>query len=139
MGNRGFIKFQGTDVGVYLHWNGGKDSVVPMLEYCRLRGFRFDYYGVARFCQVIGNWFGGDLSIGVESTARRLVSDFDPGDNGVYFVKDWKIVDRHTDQTYEQNEYDPIMFMIDIDLKQPERDQIGEAYIREHAFPDNDQ
>lgn len=136
MGNRAFIKFQGENVGVYLHWNGGRDSVEPMLEYCRLKRFRFDDYGIARFCQVIGNWFGGDLSIGVQSTAGCSLDDLDNGDNGVYVVDDWKIIDRYTDQTHEQNEYDPIDFMIDIDRKQPERDRLGGMYIREHAFPE---
>ena len=136
MGNRAFIKFEGEDTGVYLHWNGGRDSVEPFLEYCRLKGFRFDDYGVARFCQVVGNWFGGDLSIGVQSTKGYSNSDLDPGDNGVYIVMDWKITGRYPEKTYEQNEYDPIKFMIDIDKEQPERDRIGEAYIREHAFPE---
>lgn len=60
MGNRAFIRFVGEDAGIYLHWNGGRDSVEPMLEYCRLKGYRFDDYGVARMCQVVGNWFGGE-------------------------------------------------------------------------------
>lgn len=133
MGNRAFIRFEGQDTGIYLHWNGGLDSVAPMVEYCRLRKFRFDDYGVARFAQVIGNWFGGDLSIGVYSTKGISNSDLDPGDNGVYIVKDWKIVGRYPRRDYEQDNYDPIEFMIDIDRHQPERDRIGGIYIREHA------
>ena len=133
MGNRAFIKFEGEDTGVYLHWNGGRDSVEPFLEYCRLKGFRFDDYGVARFCQVVGNWFGGDLSIGVQSTKGYSNSDLDPGDNGVYIVMNWKITGRYPEKTYEQNEYDPIDFMIDIDHHQPERDRLGGEYIRRHT------
>ena len=136
MGNRAFIKFQGQDTGVYLHWNGGRDSIEPMLEYCRLRGFRFDDYGVARFCQVVGNWFGGELSIGVQSTRGRINRDLDPGDNGVYIVKDWQIIDRYEAPTFEQHEYDPVKFMIDLDNQQPEHDRLGELYIREYAFPE---
>ena len=136
MGNRAFIRFKGQDAGVYLHWNGGMDSVKPMLEYCRLKGFRFDDYGVARFCQVIGNWFGGDLSIGVDSTKGVSDSSLDPGDNGVYIVENWKIIGRYPRRDHEQNEYDPIEFMIDIDRKQPEREKLGAEYIREFAFPE---
>ena len=133
MGNRAFIKFYGQRTGVYLHWNGGRDSVEPMLEYCRLRGFRFNDYGVARFCQVVGNWCGGDLSIGVWSTVGCFNRDLDPGDNGIYIVKDWKIIGRYEPPTFEQNEYDPIDFMIDIDHLQPARDRLGGEYIRRHT------
>ena len=29
MGNRAVLEFQGTDVGIYLHWNGGRDTIEP--------------------------------------------------------------------------------------------------------------
>ena len=60
MGNRAIVKPEGKDIGVYLHWNGGIDSVTAFLKYCELkehRGFD-DSYGMARFCQVVGNLFG---------------------------------------------------------------------------------
>ena len=133
MGNRAFIKFAGQDAGIYLHWNGGRDSVESMLEYCRLRGFRFDDYGVARFCQVVGNWFGGDLSIGCQSVKGLSNFDLDPGDNGVYIVSDWRIADRYGAPSFEQNDYNRIDFMIDLDNAQPERDRLGENRIRENA------
>lgn len=69
MGNRAVITTSQSkdvqtsiDIGVYLHWNGGRDSVEAFLSYCKLRGFRppeRDCYGWARLCQVIGNFFGG--------------------------------------------------------------------------------
>ena len=44
MGNRAVITtaedLRSGGTGLYLHWNGGLDSVGPFLEYCRLRGFR---------------------------------------------------------------------------------------------------
>lgn len=48
MGNRAIITTKKRDLGVYLHWNGGRDSVGAFLEYCELRGFRApdgDTYG----------------------------------------------------------------------------------------------
>lgn len=73
MGNRAVIttrdNFRSNGVGVYLHWNGGRDSVEAFLKYMKLRRFRTpdsDSYGWARLCQVIGNYFGGTLSIGVD-------------------------------------------------------------------------
>ena len=135
MGNRAFIKFQGQNTGIYLHWNGGRDSVEPFLEYCRLKGYRPDDYGVARMCQIIGNFFGGTLSLGVMSTKGMSNADLDSGDNGVYIVKDWKIIKRYPRDVREQHEYDPMEFLMSIDETQPVREQLGEAYIREHAFP----
>lgn len=135
MGNRAFIKFQGLNTGIYLHWNGGRDSVEPFLEYCRLKDYRPDDYGVARMCQVIGNFFGGGLSLGVMSTKGMSNADLDSGDNGVYIVKNWKIIKRYPWDVREQHEYDPIEFLLGIDEKQPVGEQLGEAYIRGHAFP----
>ena len=44
MGNRAVIttreNFENNGIGVYLQWNGGRDSVSAFLEYCRLRNFR---------------------------------------------------------------------------------------------------
>ena len=50
-------------------------------------------YGAARLCQIIGNWFGGTLSLGV-GKCRNM--DTDNGDNGTYVVDlenyGWKVV-----------------------------------------------
>lgn len=136
MGNRAFIKFHGQNTGIYLHWNGGRDSVEVFLEYCRLKEYRPDDYGVARMCQVIGNFFGGELSLGVMSTKGMSNSDLDSGDNGVYIVKNWQIIGRYPRDVAEQRGYDPMEFLIAVDAEQPEKEQLGEAYIREHAFPE---
>lgn len=68
MGNRAVITTskdvevdKSNDIGIYLHWNGGRDSVEAFLTYCRISGFRppeHDCYGWARLCQVIANFFG---------------------------------------------------------------------------------
>lgn len=135
MGNRAFIYFRSADIdtGIYLHYNGGRDSVGPFLEYCQLRGFRFDDYGVARMAQVIGNFFGGDLSIGVQSTKGESPSAFDPGDNGVYIIDRWDIVGRYPRQTIEQHHYDRLAMLLDINSAQPERDQLPEETIRKYV------
>lgn len=54
-----------NDIGVYLHWNGDRNSVESFLTYCKIRKFRSpdkDCYGWARLCQVIGNYFGGETT-----------------------------------------------------------------------------
>lgn len=56
MGNRAVITTPERKVGVYLHWNGGRDTIEPLLKYCELQGYRApssDEYGFARICQVM--------------------------------------------------------------------------------------
>lgn len=118
-------------IGIYLHWNGGRDSVEGFLKYCELRGFRnpeFDNYGWARLTQVITNYFGGELSVGVD-LCKNL--DCDNFDNGVYLIKDWKITGRMYAPTKEQKEYKLLEMVVDIDSAQPRIDQLGETKIKE--------
>ena len=61
-------------------------------------GFRADSYGVARMCQVVGNFFEGNLSLGCNKEA------INSGDNGVYLIKDFEIVGR--ENFYEGEEID---------------------------------
>ena len=92
MGNRAVITTEDKQIGIYLHWNGGRNSVEGFLLYCKLKGYRCpenDCYGWARLCQVIGNFFGGELSVGIDKYDRL---DTDNGNNGTYIIKDWQIV-----------------------------------------------
>lgn len=132
MGNRAVITTEEKKIGVYLHWNGGYDSVNAFLTYCKLRDFREpedDNYGWARLCQIIGNYFGGDLSIGID-TLDCL--DCKNGDNGVYIIKNWEIVGREFAPRFEQNEYDLVKMVIEIDEEQPEKSRLGADYIKRH-------
>jgi len=126
MGNRAVITTEEHRIGVYLHWNGGRDSVEAFLEYCRLHGYRRpedDDYGWARLCQVICNFIGADgCSAGIE-TFDRL--DTDNGDNGTYVIKDWEIVAREFFEGEEQCEYELENFLREIDGSMPERHRIG--------------
>lgn len=118
-------------IGVYLHWNGGYDSVNAFLTYCKMRGFRStntDNYGWARLIQVIGNFFGGDLSIGV-GPIKTL--DCDNWDNGVYLIKDWEIKGRYFFEGEEQTEHKLGEMLKKIDKEQPEGDRLGEKEIEE--------
>ena len=135
MGNRAVITtkedFENNGIGIYLHWNGGRDSVEAFLKYCELKGYRRpdkDNYGWARLCQVIGNFFGGDTSIGID-TVNRL--DCDNWDNGVYIIEGWKIVDRKYMKRAEQNNYKLKEMLFDIDEAMPITEQIGKEKIEE--------
>ena len=75
MGNRAVITvgnergyYNPHGIGMYLHWNGGRDSVQAFLKYCELHGYRApseDSYGWAALCMVIGNFFGGGTSVDI--------------------------------------------------------------------------
>jgi hypothetical protein len=94
---------------VYLHWNGGPESVYAFLEELDRRGVRADQnYECARFVQVVGEFFTwsteGDLSdpiyregafglsLGIANGPRSdSLEDLecvqtDHGDNGFYLV-----------------------------------------------------
>ena len=93
MGNRSYVIFPAAKVAVYLHWNGSIESVVAFLDYMNERGLGAENYGAARFCQVVGNFFGGNLSLGVCGASGtengndgfRALSD---EDNGAFVVAD---------------------------------------------------
>lgn len=94
MGNRAVITTREKEIGVYLHWNGDREFVEGILMFCKLKGYRppeKDNYGWARLAQTIGNFFGGELSVGIDLYDNL---DVDNGDNGVYVIENWKIVDR---------------------------------------------
>lgn len=136
MGNRCLIVPKGQEnLGVYLHWNGGVDSVTAFLEYCKIKDYRpfggknADGYGIARFCQVVGNYFGGGLSIGIEAITTELTEDYaDAYDNGIYIIDGWEICKRICPSGHEG--YNLMDMLIDIDNAQPEGEQLGEEYLK---------
>lgn len=101
MGNRAVIttstsKTEG--LGIYLHWNGGLESVLAFLDVARERGYRDpaadESYALARLTGVLHEFFGtaDSLNIGI-NTLERL--DCDNWDNGVYVIgENWEIIDR---------------------------------------------
>lgn len=125
MGNRAVITTNKNlnETGIYLHWNGGRDSVEAFLAYCDLKHYRKpenDSYGYAMLINVITNYFGDGLSCDV-GNCQHL--DCDNCDNGVYIIKDWRIVNRIYSYG-EQYCYDFIAMINDIDAKQPEHMQL---------------
>lgn len=134
MGNRAVITiwdevtegFNPNNIGVYLHWNGGRDSVQAFLCYCWLKGYRQpenDCYGWARLCQVISNFFGGTNSIGIDTCNRLHCDNYD---NGTYLIKGWRIVGRKYFEWEEQNDYDLFEMLQQINKRQPTEEQISD-------------
>jgi len=98
MGNKAVIAFSENpnSTAVYLHWNGGLASVQGFCDAARALHFRSsesdNSYAVARFAQLVGNFFKGTLSVGVGPLCEQ---DCDNGDNGLYIVGgNWQIVGR---------------------------------------------
>jgi hypothetical protein len=98
MGNRAVLAFSKApkSVGIYLHWNGGIESVEAFLEVCRLRGYRSPAedksYAMARLIGVCHEFFDSGLSLGVGPLCEL---DVDNWDNGAYLIgPDWKVSER---------------------------------------------
>lgn len=128
MGNRAVIttkeNMDNNGIGVYLHWNGGRDSVRAFLKYCELKGYRApseDNYGWARLCQVIGNFFGGRDSLGIDVVNNLDCNNYD---NGVYLIEGWEIVGRMYFDGEEQDYYELIKMLRSINDKMPESERI---------------
>ena len=91
MGNRAVITMvekEGENffdnAGIYLHWNGGSESVRNFLLYAKMQNMEHcQDYALARLTQVIGNYFGGTLSIGI-GVVKEM--DFNNSDNGLYII-----------------------------------------------------
>lgn len=142
MGNRAVITCskakdvaKSNDIGIYLHWNGGRDSVNAFLTYCKIKGYRApekDDYGWACLATVIGNFFGDGLSIGINNCCNL---DCDNYDNGVYIIENWEIVGRqYYDFVTEQSNYDLLELLIDIDSCMPVSAQLGAEEIKKRLI-----
>lgn len=125
MGNRAVITNKEKQIGVYLHWNGGRDSVEAFLKYCELRQFRSpdqQNYGWARLCQVISNFMGPDgLSVGIDKFENIGTWCLD---NGIYIIEGWEIVGREDYEGEEQDTHSLPEMLVAIDECQPINQQI---------------
>lgn len=138
MGNRAVIttNLKPNTTGIYLHWNGGRDSVEGFLAYCYAKGYRdpsYDTtYAMARLCQVIANFFGGELSVGIGKISSL---DCDNGDNGLYVIgKGWKIVKRKYAPAREQRQYDILEMMQAINAKMPRNERLSLAKMKKERM-----
>ncbi len=100
MGNRATVIFQAEgkiSPAVYLHWNGGPESVYQFVDELDRRQVRADAdYEAARFVQLVGEFFDQDgtsgLSLGLAqgpssiSPEALAMVETDHGDNGFYVV-----------------------------------------------------
>lgn len=103
MGNRAnviFVNENETSISpcVYLHWNGGPESIYGFLNEMERRNVRRDQnYECARFIGIVTDFFDqdglGSTSVGVVSYPGNKIDietlnkvPTDPGDNGFYII-----------------------------------------------------
>lgn len=135
MGNSCFVTTPKKQVGIYLHWNGGRDSIESFCEYMRILDTANivgdQGYALAQFSKVVGNYLGTD-SIGLypyDESCRDC-------DNGVYVLgKNWSIEERiypscyaDGDEFKEQYEHTIDEMVRDIDNRQPEGLKLGRLW-----------
>ena len=103
MGNRALIVMQTPSEkqplvpAIYVHWNGGIDSVEAICDICRERKYRDPAsdpsYAMARMVGVWHEFFG--VTNGISLGVMQYDGEADQGDNGVYVLgADWKVI-RH--------------------------------------------
>ncbi|WP_278804448.1 hypothetical protein [Helicobacter pullorum] len=106
MGNRCVIVNHTRTKGIYQHWNGGRDSIEPLLQIAKEEyelnkdGFYFEPFNAV--LEVSKKAFGGEL-LTLDSYENIKV-----GDNGVYIVDDnFKIIGREDFSGEEQDSHNP--------------------------------
>ncbi len=85
--------------GVYLHWNGGPESVYAFLAVLnkRMEDRGNDIsYAAARFVEIVGRYFGGNTSLGIHgftipeqnamTNTNLRAKNISHGDNGIYVI-----------------------------------------------------
>lgn len=145
MGNRAVITtapFDKKNVGIYVHWNGGQESIEGFLAACKELGYRdptgHTEYGLARLTQAIGLFFGAedDCSVGI---GRCDQLDCDNGDNGVWLLgPDWTIAGR-LGRRGETIEVEPVSRDADVDKRDDVKNdilQLTENAKRTHLIGD---
>ena len=139
MGNRATITtapFHEDKAAIYIHWNGGRDSIEGFLKAAKALDYRgpgFDRsYALAGLAGLIWSYLGTDgLSVGVD-LCKHLDTE---GDNGVYLIDgDWEIVGRRNweadwDEEVNQSKTDAIAKCILAKAKAAKDAQIEEKQI----------
>lgn len=109
MGNRAFIGFENNPINVYVHWNGGVESVKAFCDVAKARGFADPTsdadYAMARLIGLIHEFFGvtdsNSLGVCTFSSAEEEKDAITYADNGKYIIgKDWQII-RHYQYSYD--------------------------------------
>lgn len=108
MGNRAVITtspYKASNIGIYVHWNGGRASIEGFLKAARDLEYRTPAtdpsYAMAGLAGLIWSYLGTDgLSVGL-GTCDQLVCD--NGDNGTWLIgDDWSLVANQSTGFYDR-------------------------------------
>lgn len=128
MGNRAVITTLGNPNGVYLHWNGGRDSVAPLAFYAY--NFIADKPTLEAFAYVAER-------CGLHPEKGNLGElDCDNGDNGLYLIQGGEIVGRAFMRWEEQSAHDFDDFVLQIDCSMPKERQKGADFLLKYLASD---
>ena len=126
MGNRAVITTDNLigNIGLYVHWNGGADTVLPVLEFIKQNHNNEEYKDVLKVVDKDRDLLKNiELIYKVAFGNKYEIKDYksldcDNFDNGVYVVDNkFKICRRKYFEGREQNEYDLNEMMIYISEK----------------------
>ena len=106
MGNRCVIVNHTRTKGIYQHWNGGRDSIEPLLKVAKeeyeLNKDNFDFEPFSAILEVSKKVFGGEI-LTLDSYENIKV-----GDNGIYVVNHkFRIIGREDFSGEEQDSHNP--------------------------------
>lgn len=106
MGNRCVILNKDKTKGIYQHWNGGRDSIEPLLQIAKeeyeLDKDGFDFEPFNAVLEVSKKAFDGEF------LTSDSYENIKVGDNGVYIVDDnFKIIGREDFSGEEQDSHNP--------------------------------
>ncbi|MBR2455131.1 MAG: hypothetical protein IKB36_03670 [Clostridia bacterium] len=124
-------------IGVFIRWNGGRDSVEGFLKYCELKGYPSPEQhedGWKGLIKVLTNFFEGrDMCVDILSELC-----IDCLEHGVYIIENWQIVGRAFHAS-EQTGYKLIDMLILIDSCMPEKERITNLILElEASIEDSD-
>lgn len=123
MGNRAVITVKGSRKGIYIHWNGGRDSVEPILWATKnlvankAATAHTELENIAYTLDAVG--FNPEIG-------KLNELDCDNYDNGVYITQNYEIVGRKYHRGSEQKEYSFLAFVRFINEQLPKRLQKNE-------------
>lgn len=114
--------FINDGIGLFIRWNGGRDSIEGFLKYCELKGYPSPEQhedGWKGLIKVLTNFFEGrDMCVDVLSELC-----IDCLEHGVYIIENWQIVGRAFHAS-EQTGYKLIDMLLLIDSYMPEKEKI---------------
>lgn len=118
MGNRAVITTKGSRKGIYIHWNGGRDSVEPILWATK----NLVANKVAMAHNELENIAYTLDAVGFNPEIGKLNElDCDNYDNGLYITNNYEIIGRKYLRGGEQKEYNFLEFVKFINEQLPQR------------------